>query len=76
MLDSVDQLPRREDPPGVAEQSFPGPSAKVDLRTDFELVEVRKIGPCLDKPEGLNTEQRNEEETGSPEREKRPDFEP
>lgn len=41
---------------------------RIDSGPSMELVEVRKIRPRLSNPEGLDAEQRDDEEAGPPSR--------
>lgn len=74
LLDRLEQLPRREDPPRVPEQRFPGPDPDVGVRA--EVVEVFEVGPAFDDPEGLHGEQGEDEEAGAPAGEEGSDFQP
>lgn len=73
-LNSVDELPRREDPPGIPHEGLPGPHAHVHIRP--EAVEVGEVGPGFCDPEGLHTEQGDYEDPGAPRGKEGADFQP
>lgn len=64
LLDGADELPSCEDPPRVAQESFVGPHANVDIGA--QIVKVFEVGPCLCNPEGLNGEEREDKDAGAP----------
>lgn len=74
LLDGVDQLPRREDPPRVAHERFPGPHALVGVRA--QAVEVGEVGPRLGHPEGLDAQERDDVQFRAPGGEEGPDLQP
>ena len=74
LLDGGDELPRREDPPGVAHERLPRPHAHVGVGA--QAIEVGEVGPCFGDPEGLDAQEGDNVEFGAPGGQEGADFQP